>query len=79
MSFCRWFHRQEINTLQSNIDYLRNKVEDKSIDQIKNTDDQLKYEPNFINNQGNFSTVGSNSFLYKYIEKLQEAAIRVEK
>lgn len=59
-----WFHRQEIDTLQSNIDYLRNKVEVNSIDKIKNTDDQLKYEPNFNNNnQGNFSRVGSNIFL----------------
>lgn len=50
-----WFNRREISTLQSNIDYLSNKVVVNSINKIKNTDDvQLKYEQNFNNNQGNF-------------------------
>lgn len=40
-----------MDTLQSNIDYLTNKIEIQNIDRI-NTESQLQYEQDIITNQG---------------------------
>lgn len=43
-----------MNTLQSNINYLTNKVETNNIDKTNN-DDFLKYEQDVLTNQGIFA------------------------